>query len=436
MNTVNRPIHDDERIKQLIKAAYEALGSGRQAEADSLMREAELAGPRHPLVLNELGHRRLMAGNVAGAFEVLDQSTKDDPENPSAWINLAAALRGLDRRDEEMRALDRVLVLDPGNLRALLQKGSLQELQNNSRAAAVSYRTALQSIRPWTPVPPAMHEILAHARRVVEGNNRALESFLEDRLGQLRARHSDMPLKRFDRCLGILTQRDRIYRQQPSFLYFPQLAPVEFYERSDFPWLDAIEAATDDIRAELIDLLSDGQAVLEPYVTQGTSGTVDQKWRELHQSRRWGVYYLWREGRAYPEHIARFPKTVAALSAWPRCEVPGCSPTAVFSILDAKTRIPPHTGVNNTRLIVHVPLIIPPGCGFRCGGEQREWQPGKAFVFDDTIEHEAWNESDVPRAVLILDIWNPALSEVEREMLSEAISGVNDFYGFSQQQGV
>ncbi len=132
----------------------------------------------------------------------------------------------------------------------------------------------------------------------------------------------------------------------------------------------------------------------------------------------------------------RCPRTVAALESWPRCEVPGCSPTAVFSILDARSRIPPHTGVNNTRLIVHLPLIVPPGCGFRVGAEQREWEPGKALIFDDTIEHEAWNDSDTLRAVLILDIWNPAVSVAERELVRTAIAGVNEFYGFSMQQGV
>jgi aspartyl/asparaginyl beta-hydroxylase (cupin superfamily) len=281
-----------------------------------------------------------------------------------------------------------------------------------------------------------MHEVLAHAKEAVEANNRALESFLEDRLTHLRTQHAHDPLHRFDRCLATLVQRKRVFRQQPSFMYFPQLPAIEFYERGDFPWLDSIEAATDDIRAELIDVLTEDSASLEPYVSHGRSPSVEKKWRELHQSRRWSVYFLWREGIAYPEHIARCPRTVAALEHWPRCEVPGCSPTAVFSILDAKTRIPPHTGVNNTRLIVHLPLIVPPGCGFRVGGEEREWQPGKAFVFDDTIEHEAWNDSNDPRAVLILDIWNPAVSLAERAMVSEAIAGVNEFYGFSQQQDV
>ena len=192
----------------------------------------------------------------------------------------------------------------------------------------------------------------------------------------------------------------------------------------------------EDIRAELLDVLAEDSAALEPYVSHGTSRSIEQKWRELHQSRRWSVYYLWRDGIAYPEHLARCPRTAAALEGCPRCEVPGASPNALFSILDAKTRIPPHAGVNNTRLFVHLPLIIPPGCGFRVGGEQREWEPSKAFVFDDTIEHEAWNDSDEPRAVLIFDIWNPDLSAEERAMVSMTVAGVTEFYGFPQQRDV
>jgi aspartate beta-hydroxylase len=341
-----------------------------------------------------------------------------------------------DRRDEEMAALQRVLAIEPRNLRAVLQKASLLELQNKPRAAAAAYRTALQALPPGTRTPEWMEQVLVHARQAVDANNRALEAFLEERLTSLRARYSDQPLRRFDRCLATLVQKERIYRPQPSFMYFPYLPGIEFYERSDFPWLASIESATDDIREELVSVLSDGDEVLEPYMSHGRGGSQESRLRHLHESRRWGVYFLWREGVAYPEHIERCPRTVAALESWPRCELPSCSPTAVFSILDAKTRIPPHTGVNNTRLIVHLPLIVPPGCGFRVGAEQREWEPGKALIFDDTIEHEAWNDSDTPRAVLILDIWNPAVSVAEREMVRTAIAGVNEYYGFSMQQGV
>jgi len=427
---------DVERIQQLIDGAALARERGRVDDAARMLRQAQLEAPRHPHVLNEVAREKLTAGDPSSAYEILAQAVTEEPANPSLWLNVAAALRGLNRRDEEMTALQRVLALEPRNLRALLQRASLLELQDKPRAAAAAYRTALQSVAPGTLMPPWMEQVLAHARQVVDANNRALEAFLEERLSSLRARHADQPLRRFDRCLATLVQKERIYQQQPSFMYFPYLPTIEFHERSDFPWLDSIEAATDAIREELVSVLSDGDQVLEPYVSHARSPSQEWKWRDLHQSRRWGVYFLWREGVAYPEHIERCPRTVAALENWPRCEVPRCSPTAVFSILDAGARIPPHTGINNTRLIVHLPLIVPPACAFRVGAEQREWEPGKALIFDDTIEHEAWNGSDTPRAVLILDIWNPLLSVAEREMVRTAIAGVNDYYGFSTQQDV
>jgi len=76
-----------------------------------------------------------------------------------------------------------------------------------------------------------------------------------------------------------------------------------------------------------------------------------------------------------------------------------------------------------------LPLIVPPDCGFRVGGETREWIPGKAWVFDDTIEHEAWNRSDSPRAVLIFDIWNPLLTAAERDVVRAATEVVGTYYG-------
>lgn len=76
-----------------------------------------------------------------------------------------------------------------------------------------------------------------------------------------------------------------------------------------------------------------------------------------------------------------------------------------------------------------VSLATPAGCGFRVSAETRAWEPGRAFVFDDTIEHEAWNDSDQPRAVLILDTCNPFLTETEREMVSALTAGVGEYYG-------
>jgi aspartyl/asparaginyl beta-hydroxylase (cupin superfamily) len=424
---------DDRRIQQLLEAATQARASGRVQYGEQLLRTARAEAPQHPLVLNETARQLLLSGDAAAAHDILERAVAIDPSHASMWLNLAAARRTLGRIDDELAAVDRALALQPANVRALLQKGSLQELKGLAREAAVSYRTALQMIPPGAEPPPEMRPVIAHAEAMVAANNRELESFLERRLQGHRTIYRDQSLGRFDRCLDVLLQKRRLYRPRPSFMHFPYLPAIEFYERGEFPWLESLEAATDDIRAELINVLADGPTVLDPYVSHAGTPLSEKSWHEVSQSRRWGVYFLWREGVPNQEHIARCPRTVAALEAWPRWDVPGVGATAVFSILEAKTRIPAHSGVNNTRLLLHLPLIVPPGCGFRVGAEQREWVPGQALIFDDTFEHEAWNDSDVPRAVLILDIWNPRLTEAERQMLREVIAGVDEYYGFMRR---
>jgi aspartate beta-hydroxylase len=149
-----------------------------------------------------------------------------------------------------------------------------------------------------------------------------------------------------------------------------------------------------------------------------SKGTPQNKWTELSDSNRWDAAYLWKYGERKAAIADKCPATMTALDAIPRFEAPGRGPTAFFSLLRPNTRIPPHTGVSNTRTIIHLPLIVPEGCGFRVGGETREWVPGTAFGFDDTIEHEAWNGSNKLRGILIFDVWNPHIGEEERMLLN------------------
>jgi aspartate beta-hydroxylase len=422
----------DRRIRALIATAKQNASEGRTHESAQLLRQAEMESPRHPLVLNERAMRMFAAADFAGALALLEQAVEVEQSNPEIWFNLADALYKLGRFDRAAEALDRSLAIEPHNVTALLQKGSLQELQGKPRAAAMSFRNALQTVPRGFKPPPWMDAQLKRAKEVVDANNRALEAYIAESLQDIRARHSDQPLHRFDQCVDIMMQKRGIYRQQPTFMYFPELPTIEFYERHHFPWFDSLEAAADDIRAELLGVLSDGSDVLSPYIVRA-HGTDDGK--DLVNSRRWSVYSLWNEGGALPEHIERCPRTAAVVEGLPLWDMPGSGPTVMFSVLDAKTRIPAHTGPSNTRLTVHLPLIVPPGCGFRVGGQQREWHPGKAFAFDDTIEHEAWNDSGVPRTVLIFDIWSPFLSMPERELARALTARIGQYYGTMPDDG-
>src|SRR5262249_41650750 len=281
----------------------------------------------------------------------------------------------------------------PRHLSALLQQGQFFEQAGDVRTAARTYQNALACIRPGAEPPAAIRDALAHARSVVEADLAALAAVLEQPLMEVRERHGGRQQPRVDLCLDTLMGKRQTYYSQPTWMYFPQLPAIEYFERSDFPWLDQMEAASEGIRAELLRVLTTDREGLQPYIDFPSSMPLDQ-WRELNRSRRWSAYFLWNQGTANAGHLARCPVSARALeeSAVPRPRIEGRAPTAFFSVLEPKTHIPPHTGVTNTRLTVHLPLVIPEGCRFRVGSTTREWVPGKAWVFDDTIEHEAWND--------------------------------------------
>ncbi|HEX5377016.1 MAG TPA: aspartyl/asparaginyl beta-hydroxylase domain-containing protein, partial [Phenylobacterium sp.] len=145
-------------------------------------------------------------------------------------------------------------------------------------------------------------------------------------------------------------------------------------------------------------------------------------------SRRWSSLFLWKDGVRQDGACERCPGTAALLDRLPLARQPGFAPTAMFSALDAHTHIPPHTGSTNTRLLVHLPLILPGPARFRVGNETRTWVMGEAWAFDDTIEHEAWNDADALRVILIIDIWNPCLSEAERDRITAMMTARNEFF--------
>ena len=431
LTNANATPADNAAVLSMIQASRAAGAAGRRAEAEQLLARVAQLAPSHPAVLNELGLTMMQRGDPASARELFERATRADPGHPSLWSNLAASLHAL-KAPEELEAIERALALEPRHLASLLQKGTYIEERGDARSAARVYRNALATIRPGETPPESVGEVLRHAREVIARDEAALGAALEEKLAGLRAHHGGGSFRRVDRCVELLTGKRNRFSSQPTFMYFPEIPDVEFFERGDFPWLDAVEAASDDIRAELLSVLISDREGLEPYVAHPEGIPLDQ-WKDLNKSRRWSAYFLWNQSVPQPAHMARCPRTVEVLKKVPQVEIERRAPTAYFSILAPGTRIPPHTGVSNTRAIVHLPLIVPEKCGFRVGSRTREWIPGQAWVFDDTIEHEAWNLSDSPRAILIFDVWNPFLSPAERAMVKAATEVVVSYYNLPDQ---
>jgi aspartate beta-hydroxylase len=373
------------------------------------------------------GQQALAQGQGRLAAELFGRAAAAMPAHADLWLGQAMALGLLGDTAAQIASLDRALAADPRHLVALLLKGDAQARSGASRPAAQTFSAALAVAPPFNQVPPDLQPLVRQAAEAVKrfrvDYEESLRSQLTARFGSLQGRS----LNRLNQALDVFVGKKQIFPQRPIGLYIPELPGIQFYEREDFPWLAAIETATPAIRAELLTVLAEDQGLV-PYVEYGPGIPLDQ-WAELNHSPRWSVFHLWRDGGPVAENLARCPQTAAVLTGADSPRLPNRSPAAMFSILRPRTPIPPHTGVTNARLVVHIPLVVPPGCGFRVGNEVREWKVGEAFIFNDTIEHEAWNNSAHDRAVLIFDIWNPALTEGERAMIGELFAGSDAFLG-------
>ena len=425
---MNAIVADESQVRSLLSAAERAEMQGQVEEATRLVSAAQALAPDHPAVLGASGTLALRKGDAATAKTFLERSLAADPTNAGLLLNLATSLRALNDTEGEMQALDKALSRDPYFFQALIQKGALLERLGRGKQAARVYQRALTAIPPGAQLPRAWQPHIEHAQKTVLANLKQLDDWLGEKMGEVRSRYGTDDQHRVNDCLGAVLGKNRIFVSQPTFSHFPRLPAIQFFDRKDFPWVPEMEAATDDIRTELSGMLQHQRGNFVPYLQHGSDEPLNQ-WSDLNRSLRWSALFLYKDGAPQEDNIARCPKTVAALAKADVVTIPNRGPTSFFSLLEPKTHIPPHTGTTNIRLTVHIPLIVPPNCRFRVGTETREWSVGTAFLFDDTIEHEAWNDSDQERVILIFDVWNPLLSLAERELMTVATAAIADFYG-------
>lgn len=415
-------------LNELSQSALNLMTSGRADEAVRIWERVLSLDPRHPKANLYLAQNVLLKGDARRALGLLSVAREVSPKDPVVFLNLSFVHRALGNETAELEALEGALAADPYCFPALLSKGAMYDRRGKRRQAAQVYKDALTIAPAEDQLPPSLKGPIARARQVVADNMSELETFLQDKLQERIAGLDYEALRRFDRCVATAVGRQKIYHSQPTLLTFPGLPAVEYFDRSLFPWLSQLEAKTSSIRAELLALMDRKKSDFLPYVQYGAGVPLNQ-WAGLNFSVDWTAYFLWKTDVKDEDHCRQCPVTAAALNNIPRADIPTFAPTAFFSALRPRTTIPPHTGVTNARLTVHLPVMVPPGgCWFRVGGETREWKEGEAWVFDDTIEHEACNPTDELRVILIFDIWNPYVTDIERELIRELLPAIYDYY--------
>jgi aspartyl/asparaginyl beta-hydroxylase (cupin superfamily) len=285
--------------------------------------------------------------------------------------------------------------------------------QLGAEDAGEAYAQALAQ-RPATIANPRLAAAVRRGEEIRDRWILARDARLSAAMAEAEAAATAEEAARIARFRSNALRRTRPWHAEPTHFHFPGLVEREFHDRTLFPWLAELEAATDLIQAEFEAVAGAERAELVPYI-QYPAGAPLAQWKALNHNPDWTAIHLWQYGRRIEANAIHCPGTMALLDRIGQPDIAGCSPNAMFSLLAPGTAIPPHHGVANTRLVCHLPLIVPERCWFRVGAETRPWRRGEAWVFDDTIEHEAANESRALRIVFFFDLWHPGLGTVERD---------------------
>lgn len=419
-----------EQIEVLVRAADALVREGKTDDAESVYSRVLEKAPHQIAALTFLALRSHERGDHERAAGLLQRALQTAPNRPRLHQNLAAVRRAQGRAELALAAIDRALALDPQAPLAHLHRGRILEDLGRGEEALSAYGRAFALSPPLRGAPldrepPAFRELVAHARERLLAVRRR---FLERAVAELEAGTQE-PLperaRRFLRVfLGDEPRRLENPLQKPEFLFYPGLEPRPWFERGEFPWIRGFEAAWEEIRRE-------GESLLEerrhrrPYVPSVMRAHPD--WATLAGSDAWGSVHLYRSGTPVPEVLARCPRTKAALDALPLASGAHHAPEAFFSVLEPGTELPPHHGLSNAKLTLHLGLRIPEGTGIEVGNETRTWSEGRSLIFDDSFRHRAWNRGTASRLVLIVDVWHPALSAIERRLVAAVIT-TQDYY--------
>ncbi|GAP66626.1 aspartyl/asparaginyl beta-hydroxylase-like dioxygenase [Mizugakiibacter sediminis] len=422
-------------LADLLTRARSARDQGRPQEAAEAYARIADADPAHVEALTFLGMRALAEERAEQAIGYFRRVLAQQPEDALVLTHLGTALVAADRLAEAQQALQQAIALRSDLFIARLRLGHVLERLDDAHGALVQYFRAINEAQlqgRWlsdATTHPSMREAVKRAMLFVDAERFRL---FDGAIAPLRERYGAGELARVERCLRIYLQLEEpAYadpRQRPKFLYFPGLPTQPYFPTALFPWIEGFETETAAIRDEMLAVLA-ADSGFEPFLTFRRPEDMSGYLAGSRGTPAWNAFFFYRHGRRYDENCRRCPHTAKVLDDLPLVRIRDHAPEICFSVLTAGSHILPHRGVTNTRVVVHLPLVVPGAnqCALVAGGEAHYWREGRAMAFDDTFEHEAWNRSEATRVIVLMDAWNPYLTEAERAAVAELVAAIGDF---------
>ena len=301
--------------------------------------------------------RAAAAGNLLEAERYLLQAVKETPDS-ALFLKLAGLRRASGRPKAALESVHDALALAPRDFTALLLKASLLD-RLNSPNAPQAWSHALAN-RPAGQLSPHLAAAIADGERKVEEWTDERAAKMAAAMKAVENRANPEERRRIERFRNNVLRRTRHYHSEPTDFHFSGLREIEFHPRENFSWLSELEAATEALKSELRVVMAAERAELVPYVQYDEHMPLDQ-WKPLNHSLDWTAIHLIERGNTIKANARHCPKTMDLLAKLPQPRIPGASPNAMFSLLKPNTQIPPHVGVNNARLVCHLPLVVPDG---------------------------------------------------------------------------
>jgi aspartate beta-hydroxylase len=422
-------------VDRQLAEAQQLDAAGASGQAERIYRSVLVAQPGHPAASVRAAQFALGRKDFTAAEKLLREAHARHPEAEEAATLLSTLLAATGRGPDAIVVLETLLTLRPDAHVAWLLLGPAREMVGDRPGALqASYQAIAKARRAgqWLDTETTPAHLRNAVGQAVDRVKKGRKELFFGSYENLREQHGSSELRRVDRALlGYLKELDirpSSDRQKPLFLYFPDLPDAPYQDPYLQPWAKRLRDAYPFVREEALRVIRE-DSVLTEFIHLPKGRSMEEYLGGESPDPRWQAFFFYRHGKRYDANHARCPQTSELLESMELCRIEAQAPEICFSLLRPQTTIKPHFGVTNVRLVMHLPLVVPQGCALNViGVEERAWREGELLLFDDTYQHEAWNQSDRTRIILLMDCWNPHLTAVERlacKQLIELIGSLN-----------
>ncbi|XP_071184594.1 aspartyl/asparaginyl beta-hydroxylase isoform X20 [Salvelinus alpinus] len=334
--------------------------------------------------LKKRAERQQFLGRMRGALATLEKLVQIFPEDVALKNDLGVAHLLIGDNKSAKRVYEEVLAIAPSNGFAKVHYGFILKSENKIAESIPFLRDGLESGDPGT-------------------DDGRFYFHLGDALQRMG---DDSAYKWYERG----HQRGHFASVWQRSLYnVDGLKAQPWWTPKDTGYMDLVKTLERNWRTIRDEALS---------VIDKSTGLFVPEEENLREKGEWGQFTLWQQGKKAGESCHSVPKTCGLLERYP--EATGCKRGQIkFSVMQPGTHVWPHTGPTNCRLRMHLGLVIPKtGCKIRCTNDTRAWEEGKVLIFDDSFEHEVWQDADSYRLIFIVDVWHPELTQYQRQTLS------------------